>query len=376
MRLNGLLLLLLALVGGDVRGERRLQDAEHNVMLLTEQEKESLLRHLPPLLQNASCPRFFSCSGLGQKGFGDHLERYVYCAHASRLLGLRASDMVIPSFSSGPTKHAGAAEYGDVAAFLGVRLSNATAASVIAEHPGMTQHILAYHQVIRWHAELLAGNASLPCNAMFTSDISSCKGWCTRKVDNYDALEDVQLILRGGRLRSKCRARGLGFQHDPQGPVQLVFHVRTGDICLFCRTSYFVSVFAQIKAALGDRPVHVTFESQTPLRFRDSAIQEEPLFAGATFAVNASLLATVCDFVTADIVATTGSSFAVFALAWSDPWTPVLFEEHWKAPVWPGHAHYHTANSAVLLLDGAVTSHSPEELTRLLDSVLPRDRDP
>ena len=189
-----------------------------------------------------------------------------------------------------------------MAAFLGVRLSNATAASVIAEHPGMTQHILAYHQVIRWHAELLAGNASLPCNAMFTSDISSCKGWCTRKVDNYDALEDVQLILRGGRLRSKCRARGLGFQHDPQGPVQLVFHVRTGDICLFCRTSYFVSVFAQIKAALGDRPVHVTFESQTPLRFRDSAIQEEPLFAGATFAVNASLLATVCDFVTADIV--------------------------------------------------------------------------
>lgn len=239
-------------------------------------------------------------------------------------------------------------------------------------------------QVIRWHMALLANTAVLPCRVIYTSDINSCHGWCTHHVPRYDALANVQGMLHGrGHMRQRCRAAGLGFlPPEPGGAVQAVWHIRTGDTCIECSSSYYRRTWKPIRDMLGGRRVKLTFESQHPLvcvngkgPWCDNIKWPMKLmFKKATFSHNSTLHETVCRFLTADILLMTGSSLPAMVSAFADPWEPIVIEERRKGPSWPGHMHYNSRDSAVLLDRGRVMSHTPEELAKLFDEKLPQPR--
>jgi hypothetical protein len=356
----------------DVFGSKQPEYSEGNDMMqLPTDLYEAQRRTLPVRPWNASCPQYFTCNTMSN-GLGDHLERLIYCMHAAKLLGFNASDMVVRSFDRAPAKHSGSAEYEEVAAFLGVQTElarNRTLKSLRRQHGSLAVYQLTLYQVYATHARLLTG-WQLPCASVYSSEINSCLGWCTRKTD-YSALRDTEWLLRGGRPRDKCRARGLGFPADAPG-VQLVWHVRNGDICLKCRASYYVNLLKALQETLGDRQLAVTFESQQEISFPTPPQLADVLeFSGAAFHVNQSLLSSVCTFLTADVLLTTGSSLPVFLATFADPWAPILFEERMKG----GRrrvTHYRGREEAVLLDEGRVVSHSPDELRNLFNSVLPR----
>ena len=204
----------------------------------------------------------------------------------------------------------------------------------------------------------------------------SCAGWCPHNFRGYSALRDVQHLLRQNSAQAECRRKGLGFPRSPPDAVQMVWHVRTGDVCLNCRTSYYVRLFRSLKAALGGgRKVQLTFESQHVLQFPDGRLQDAPEFAGASFRVNASLKETVCRFLTTDVLATTGSSLPAMVVAFAPPWRPIVVEERIKGRIWE-ITHYNTREGAVLLMNGVVVSHSAQELSVLLRTALDeRDRE-
>jgi len=352
----------------------------NKTMVVSDALKSGLLHTVPLRPQNASCPIYFSCKTMSN-GLGDQLERYTYCLHVAKLLGLNGSDMLVHGFAHAPEKHTGANEMPEIAAFLGIE-TEATRGLSVAELRrgrkgpqgvrGLPVWQVSLYQVFQMHARLLAGDWELPCGAVYTSEINSCQGWCTRKLERYTALEDVQWTKRGHRVRQKCHAAGLGFP-EQRSAVQVVWHVRNGDICLLCRADYYTELHAQLRTALGQRPMAITFESQRPIQFNtEPQLRNLPQFEGATYNSNATLLASICTFLTADVLITTGSSLPVHVASFGDPWQPVLFEERVKGgnnPYIP--LHYHHPESAVLLKQGKIISLSLDELRHLFDVMLP-----
>jgi hypothetical protein len=86
---------------------------------------------------------------------------------------------------------------------------------------------------------------------------------------------------------------------------------------------------------------------------------------------NISLLETVCTFLTADILITSGSSFAPVTAAFGQPFRPIIFEERRK-DVFENDSmfdhHYYSSKSAVLLEDGELVSFSIYEVRSLIES--------
>lgn len=346
----------------------------NKTMVVSDALKSGLLHTVPMRPQNDSCPIYFSCKTMSN-GLGDQLERYTYCLHVAKLLGLNGSDMLVQGFAHAPEKHTGANELPEIAAFLGIETEATRGLSVSTLRKGRNRlpvWQVSLYQVFQMHARLLEGDWELPCGAVYTSEMNSCHGWCTRKTERYTALEDVQWTKRGNHVRQKCHAAGLGFP-EQRSAVQVVWHVRNGDICLQCRADFYTELHAQLRAALGQRPMAMTFESQRPIQFNSKPqLRDLPQFKGATYNHNATLLASICTFLTADVLITTGSSLPVFVASFGDPWQPILFEERVKGgnnPFIP--LHYHHPESAVLMKQGKIISLSADELRHLFDVMLP-----
>jgi hypothetical protein len=152
----------------------------------------------------------------------------------------------------------------------------------------------------------------------------------------------------------------------------MVWHVRTGDVCLNCRTAYYSGLFIQLQRALGGRRAAVTFESQHPLKFGGPRqLADLPEFAGARFVVKDKLINTVCRFLTADVLLTTGSSLPAMVAAFAAPWAPIVVEERQKGRIWE-QPWYNDKGNAVLVMNGKVKFHSNESLQALFEGVLDR----
>ncbi len=125
-------------------------------------------------------------------------------------------------------------------------------------------------EVLSLHEKLRDGSIAPSCGIVYTSDIYSCPGhplvpkrstfWTRRRskrqplgswcdlLPAYNSLKSVIWSLRSTHAREKCFQRKLGF-HNSSPKVNIVWHVRTGDICLHCEAGFFTELFALLKGA-------------------------------------------------------------------------------------------------------------------------------
>jgi hypothetical protein len=118
--------------------------------------------------------------------------------------------------------------------------------------------------------------------------------------------------------------------------------------------------------------LETVFESHIPL-----TISEKDLGFSATFYSNSSLLATVCRFLTADVLITSGSPFPAFIGAFAQPWSPIIMEERRKGiNATSLSLHHHFSDEEAILLEDGLPLKSDDELLPLFQSVMRKDASP
>ena len=317
-----------------------------------------------PMSASASCQNYFLCN-TGGGGLGDQLEHYIYCLYCAKLLN---ASVVLNGFHGGPAIHQGTSEYRDAATLLGiVSIVNTS----YVEHLNFRSLELSFPEILSLHNGVYNGSLNAACNIVYISDIYSCPDvrsrWCDF-LPTYDSLKAVLWKLRHSQARQKCVDRGLGFNFS--SVVNIVWHVRVGDICLHCNDlNYYSSLYSRLLTASSTLSTshHLVFESQGKLEF----LEQHEMFKWATFNYNSTLMETICRFLTSDVLITSGSSFPPFVAAFAPPWTPIVLEERRKeAPVGSSMAHHFFNEEEAVLLDDGEPLLSVDEFSAVFESVL------
>jgi hypothetical protein len=273
-----------------------------------------------PFLVDGKCPKFVLAS-TGQGGLGDQLEHYVFGLYIAKLFH---ATIVIDGFNKGmvmdgSTEHAGSGAYRSIASGLLNIDFNLTKEMVDTTYKPKHMH-LTYDQVLAQHNK----GSPQPCNTLVQADIYSCGGWChlTRPLHSVRA---TIWTLRNNTARPTCKKWRVE-KFGKSDVKRIIWHIRSGDICLRCEdTNYFKSVDSLLKTALAGYNYSIIFESQKAV----PTIQA--LFPQYQFNVNTPLYDFVCNFLSADIVITSGSSIVPMLMAaGASPWHPIIFEERIK----------------------------------------------
>jgi len=160
--------------------------------------------------------------------------------------------------------------------------------------------------------------------------------------------------MRSQHVKRRCHEQRRGFP-PAERSVNLLWHVRTGDICLHCEpealNSYYLPLWQRLRSALGGRPFTLRFETQ---RLENVSFLR-PAFAEAQFTTS-PLLDCICLFLTADVLITSGSGLPVAVSAFAPPFTPVVFEEVRKEARMESHTHFKNGSAR-----GAIRSHFYDE---------------
>ena len=321
----------------------------------------------PLLLEDAALKALSSSSGdschvqvdceLGHAGLGDQLEHLVHYLHVSKLLNATcryASDVFTlenrwAKETLAKSQHHGMSEYLAVAQLLGINTTNA----VPFDEPFKRQP-LTYQEAVELHERLQNGSALPACGTLYEVSLYSCKDarnhFCDFRL-GYDSLTNVIWDLRRNAARTECTNKGLSLSRHP---VHIVWHVRTGDVCLHCNASfasYYTDLAAKLKSLLKI-PVRFIFEAQS---HQVDFLKEDSIFKDAVFNTDAALMATVCRFLTSQILITTGSSFPVYLAAFSAPWSPIIIEEERKEADYGADVyrkHFFNSEEAILMRQG------------------------
>jgi hypothetical protein len=287
------------------------------------------------------------------------MEHYIYSLNVAKLL---KATLVLVGFQSGPEKHLGRHEYFKAAQLLGLNFSlNLTYVKDLFKN--LTFNTYRFEEVLRKSKAMNSGKEKMPCYSAIESDIGSCEGgWCPLTFPNYKFHEEVLWILRNNTARERCLRKQMGFKGSKShSSVNVAWHIRSGDICLHCQSAdYHSHLLDLLSSAVNGGGGHwgkrgdglnVVFESQSPIPDLQAA------FPNASFSSNSSLIASVCTFLTADILVTSGSSMPVVA-AFAPPFSPLIFEERRKdnnpqssaADKWQHHMF--TVEEAILMENG------------------------
>lgn len=322
----------------------------------------------------AACPRFVSCA-THEGGLGDQLEQYIYCASVAKLLD---AEVIIEGFHR--SVHRGGDEFHEVATLLGInlRLTTNGVRSLYSSPPLSVTKWISKPDAVILHKAVKKGDTSFPCHIMYASDIRSCQAvgdqWCDL-APTFDSFEATQFRLRRNDAKHECMVRGLGFfRRSTEETVNIAWHVRTGDICLNCdNLTYFEHIFDTLLTVPSIARAHVlAIDSHDKI---DWLAKSNMFHHAVVYHTNQKLIDTVCRFITADVLVTSGSSFAPFVAAFLPPWSPVVLEERRKeAPATPTSfiRHFFRATEAILMEGGAIQVDGAE-FTSLLDSIL-RDK--
>jgi hypothetical protein len=278
--------------------------------------------------------------------------------------------MVVNGFHEAPKQHHGTAgEYRDVALLLGIDF---TLNKSSIEH--LDAVALSFRQVHSLHEEIVNGSRKSACNVLYTSGLYSCPGvrdgWCDF-LPSYDSLKSTLWKLRRNHARQKCFERGLGFKAS--STVNIVWHVRAGDICLHCDPQYYTSLYARLMTAAPELLAanQLAFESQGTIDF----LRNHDTFRSAMFFSKSSVVESVCRFLTSDILITSGSSLPAFVAAFAPPWSPIVLEERRKeASVGSKMAHHFFNEDEAVLLEDGQPLLTDSEFSAVLDSVLSEER--
>lgn len=150
--------------------------------------------------------------------------------------------------------------------------------------------------------------------------------------------------------------------------VKIVWHVRTGDICLHCGDeSYFDRVHKMLEESLAGHKYKIFFEAQDQVDFLKVD------FPTAQYNIESSLTETICNFITADILITSGSSLAPLVAAIGGmPWKPIIFEEKQKElpPFPPRLKHHYFSNIEAILMDDGVPNIVQSEINFIVKNLI------
>lgn len=230
----------------------------------------------------------------------------------------------------------------------------------------LRQFYLTFDGVIDVRKNLQSGKAyrNLHCNTFIESFIMSCNDkWCLDS-HPFDFFSDISWILRNNTARLQCQSEIQPPEDNESNAVNIVWHIRTGDICLHCNDiEYFQSTWSLVSNAVGNNSgnVNLAFHSQSDVPWL------KPFFPQATFSINSTLLYTVCSFFTSDIFITSGSALGSIT-AFAPPWFPVVFEEKRKN-VTPAR-HLLTKHDAIQLDNGHPIHHSKDEIFSIVQTAL------
>jgi hypothetical protein len=288
---------------------------------------------------------------------GDQLEHWAFCLHVAQMVNATLALMGGDAFSH--SRHSGGEDYRLVADMLGIQFKyDETTAALAGPVRSMN-----YDKLV----ELYQRGETLPCNSSVRAAIRSCGGgkWCDNR-PGIQTLSSVLWTMRRNHAREACHGLGLGTPRSP-GVVNVLLHVRTGDICLRCKdVAYYERVVGFVQRAVASGAMlRIRFESEHRLPALRAA------FPTAEF-TQSSIMGAVCGFLTSDVLVTPGSSFSPYVAAFAPPWKPVVFEERRKEvglmEQWlklPVSRHFFTEKEAVLMEDG-VPMLDASELQALL----------
>lgn len=323
---------------------------------------------------SAECHRYVNCR-TGGEGLGDQLEHYIYCVHAGVLLD---ATVIIEGFEdSGHVVASGAQhEYRDVARLLGIDLNETVAAKKLL-NVSFAEVGISLSQILALRDAVRSGVSELPCNVIFVSDIRSCDfegdDWCDNG-PTFDAFRNTYKRLRRNNAKRDCLSRGAGFlDRGPSGSaLNIAWHIRTGDRCLHCNNvTYFTGVYQKLlEVPMLSNSHTLAIDSTDPVTW----LWKDSLFGNRTiFHTNEKVVASVCRFITADILVTSGSSFAPMIAAFLPPQSPIILEEQRKEvrgrSKVPFATHFFRESEAVLMDEGVIRMGDADFIA-LLDSIL------
>lgn len=319
------------------------------------------------------CP-LFVLARTGTAGLGDQLEHYIFSLFLAKMF--RAT-IIVEGFNVGPVKHSGASEYLWIASQLfGINMVLNLSYVSSVYNPKIVD--ISYDTALELHQKIISSNYSLGCNVMINTDVYSCKKeWC-HLVRNFQSLKATLWTIRNNDAKSRClKLQKYGLiknstthidVNESKGTIlQVVWHVRQGDICLHCNDGdYYDRIFKMLNESLTGFQYKITFVSQNEMNFLRYK------FPKSKFIHNSTLVESVCKFVTADIVITSGGSFLPMIAAFGgNPWRPLIFEEqirHIYLKQQKSHSHYFSYDEAILMKNGT-SQLSQNEINVIMKNV-------
>jgi hypothetical protein len=287
------------------------------------------------------CKRLFYCK-TGEEGLGDQLERYFYCVYMAKLLRIDISNLIVEGFVGHSVRgHHGMSEYPYIAKTFGINVnSNITAL-------GGLQHIhISLPEAEKLHKNFNSNTDIVPCSVYYSSDIYSCGYWCSLGKE-YKAIKHIRGYLQehGQIAKSKCIEQG--YRNFDTEVIQIVWHVRGGDLCLHCDTNYQRKLYEAILPVLVRRNItwNITIESQGDL----SWVKKDAMFSQFYLTSHSTLMATLCRFLTANILITSGSTLPLVIAAYAQPWSPIILEECRKEGT---DKYFFSSDEAILIKEG------------------------
>ena len=256
---------------------------------------------------------------------------------------IHESDIIIHGFhhDGANARHHGSSEYPLVATFLGIDVVRNLESLKHLRHIAVT-----VTEAETFHERLTTKNTDFPCSVYYSSDINSCGKWCFA-FNDFKGKKYIRGFLQRKGIVAKSNCVQKGYHNFDEDVIQIVWHVRQGDICLHCTTSYQTKLYQQLLPSLKKRniPWNITFESQGDLSF----IKKDPVLNKSYFIDKSTLVSTICRFLTSNILITSGSSLPTVIAAYSELWNPIIIEEHRKEG---GSLHYFSPDEAVLVEEG------------------------
>eukprot|EP01036_Dinobryon_divergens_P023414 gene23414-31758_t len=330
-----------------------------NTPLRQEKSYDNLLPNISsseswsPFKVNESCPIFAVESDHSHGGFGDQFERYAHLLNIAQLLKATA----VTTFTQ-----VGSHEYIKLARLMNINvdLQNEYTKYNISHHISFR----SLDEIKKIHTEILSNNGAsprLPCHSAVRVNMYDCGGtWCSFLMKE---IHEVKWILRNNSFASYCAKNKVGFKRE-RGRVNVLWHVRSGDLCIRCKdTGFFDSLVHLIRTAVQSK-------AQTLLHFESASNLSEIMEhygSHASFFINRPIIESVCRMITTDILVTSGSSLAYVA-AISNTQLPLIMEEMRKEAQPQFHAtfgggdsiseslrHVFNEDEAVLLINGRPT---------------------
>lgn len=309
---------------------------------------------------NKDCPRFL-LTDIGHQGLGDQLDHYFYGLYWSTKLKIDLLARLSRGNNSHESKPGGHVQI--LKTILGIKgLSYDWSIDTLQRQIPLRFIHYNYQQL-----ENIKSITSIPCGTIITAQIDGCgktgDKWCWLNYQTH--YSKIIWQLRSHHSKENCIALNLGFSIPETHTriLNIIIHLRNGDICLHCSLDYFrkiLKIVEEVLPATQKKALFIDAAFEMPDEIRQFLWDNDV----NTF-IGSSLSDTVCRFLTADILISTGSSFPVTVSMFGLPWTPIVIEEEDKF----GNNRYHySADSALLMKNGERVS-SYDDLFNIVQSV-------